>query len=90
MTRRRDRSRRSSASDRVAQFDIVDVRGGAVLEQRQEFVLGAVEAAHAGVGLRPDDEIQGDEAEFRGGGVDSRRSAPVDEGAADAAVTKVG
>jgi hypothetical protein len=46
-----------------AQLDIVDVRAAPFREQGQKFMLRAVEAAHAGVGLRPDDEIQGDQAE---------------------------
>jgi hypothetical protein len=53
-------------------------------------MLGPVEAAHAGVGLRPDDQIQGNEAEFRAGRMNGRQSPPVDEGAADAAVTEIG
>jgi hypothetical protein len=42
-----------------AELDVVDVRGGTVLEHRQQLVLGPVEAAHAGVGLRPDYQIEG-------------------------------
>ena len=74
----------------LAELDIVDVRSGAVLEQGQELVLGAVETAHPGVGLRPDDEVNGLEAEFDGSGVDGRVSAPVDEGAEDTAVAEAG
>jgi hypothetical protein len=47
-----------------AQFDVVDGRGGSVLDGTS--VLRAIEAAHAGVGLRPNDEIQRDEAELCG------------------------
>ena len=53
-----------------AELNVVDVLGYALLEQRQEFVLRAVEAPHAGVGLRPDDEVEGFEAELRRGRVD--------------------
>ena len=73
-----------------SEFDVVCVVHGANLEHANKFVLAAVERSHPGVGLRPNDEIQGNEAEFRGRRVNNRRSAPVDEGAADAAVTKVG
>jgi Recombinase len=72
------------------EFDVVDVRHSPFLEQRQEFMLGAVETAHADVGLRPDDEIQGDQAEFRSSGMSGRKASPIDETAPDAAVTKVG
>jgi hypothetical protein len=90
VTRRGDRSRRLTANGRACPVDVVDVQRSALLEQREEFVLGAVEAAHAGVGLCPNNEIQGNWAEFRGSRVNDRPSAPVYEGAADAAVTKVG
>ena len=53
-------------------------------------MLRAIEAAHAGVGLRPDDQIERREAEFRCSRMNSRQAPPVDEAAEDAAVTKVG
>jgi hypothetical protein len=34
------------------------------LEQRQELVLRAIETAHAGVVLRPDNEVEGFKARF--------------------------
>src|SRR5262249_45629007 len=60
------------------------------LEQRQELMLRAVEAAHASVGLSPDNEIEGVEAELRGGGEYCRIAPPVDERAQNAAVAKAG
>ena len=48
-----------------AELDVVDVRGGAGLEQRQQLMLGPIEAAHAGVGLGPDDEVEGTRPTFR-------------------------
>ena len=71
-----------------AKLDVVDVRGGAVLEHGQQLVLGPVEAAHAGVGLRPDDQVEGFEAELDRRGVDGRVSAPVDESAKDGTVAE--
>jgi hypothetical protein len=68
----------------------VNVRSRAVLEQGQQLVLGAVEAAHAGVGLRPNDEVEGLEAELHRRGVDGRVSAPVDESAENAAIAEAG
>src|SRR5208283_4593844 len=73
-----------------AKLDIVDVRGGPFLEQWQKLMLRAIEAAHAGVGLRPDNEIQGDKAEFRRRQMNGRQAPPVDERAEDAAVAKAG
>ena len=40
-----------------AELDVVDVRRRAGLEDEDELVLGAVERAHAGVGLGPDAEV---------------------------------
>ncbi len=73
-----------------AEFDVVDVRRGPLLEQRQKLMLRAIEAAHASVGLRPDNEIQGDEVEFRRRQMNGRQAPPVDERAEDAAVAKAG
>ena len=72
-----------------SEVDVVDVCSGAFLEQGQKFMLRPIETAHAGVGLRPDDEIQRDEAEFRDGRMNGRRAAPVDERAEDPAVAKI-
>jgi hypothetical protein len=90
LTTRRDRSRRSSASARACRADIVHVRRRAALEHGQELVLGPVEAAHASVGLRPNDQVEGLETELDRRGVDGRVSAPVDEGPEDTAVAKAG
>jgi hypothetical protein len=49
--------------------------------QRKEFMLGAVEAAHARVGLGPDDEIGRAETELLGGCDDRWMTPPIDEGA---------
>src|SRR5271166_1945376 len=73
-----------------AEFDVVDVRGGAGLEQRQQLMLGPIEAAHAGIGLGPDNEVQGDQADLQGRRVDRRQAPPVDEGAEDAAIAETG
>ena len=72
-----------------AEFDVVDVRSGALLEQGQEFMLGAVEAAHSGVGLAPDDQVEGEQAEADGGAVNDGVAAPVDEGGEEATVREV-
>ncbi|UGY17354.1 hypothetical protein WDM22_09130 [Bradyrhizobium septentrionale] len=40
-----------------AEFDIVEMRRGAGLEDADELVLGAVERAHAGVALGPDADV---------------------------------
>ena len=61
----------------LAELDIVDVRGGAVPEQGQQLVLGAVEAAHSGVGLRPHDKIERIKAKLDRRGVDGRVSTKV-------------
>jgi hypothetical protein len=47
-----------SPTTTLAELNVVHMRRRAILEQGQELVLGAVEAAHAGVGLRPDNEVQ--------------------------------
>src|SRR6516164_3613741 len=73
-----------------AQLHVVDVWAGAVGEQGQQLVLGAVEATHAGVGLHPNDEVQRLKAELGGGKMNGRMPAPIDEGAEDAAVAEVG
>ena len=70
--------------------DVIDMRRVALFEQRQKLVLGAIEAAHASVRFRPDDQIDGSEAEIDGRGVDNRIAAPVDEGREQAAVGEVG
>ena len=46
-----------AVASEAAQFDIVDVAGSAVFEHEDQFVLGAVEATHAGIGLGPDAEV---------------------------------
>ena len=48
-----------------SEFDVVDVRSGSFLKQRQDFTLGAVETAHAGVILRSDDHVERLEAQLR-------------------------
>ena len=48
-----------------SELDVVDVRSGSFLEQREEFILGAVETVHAGVILRPDDHVERLEAQLR-------------------------
>ena len=53
-------------------------------------MLGAIEAAHASVRFRPDDQIDRSEAEIRRRGVDNRIAAPVDEGREQAAVAEIG
>src|SRR5580658_2689166 len=65
----------------LAEFDIVDVRGGSILKQRQELVLGAIEAAHARIGLGPYDEIERVQVEAASRLMDDWIASPVDEGA---------
>src|SRR5450759_2492938 len=52
-------------------------------------MLGAVEAAHTGIGLGPDDEIEWVETELQGGRNDSRITPPIDESGKKTAVAKV-
>jgi hypothetical protein len=40
----------------AAQLDIVDMAGGAMFEHEHQFMLGAVEAAHTGIGFGQDTE----------------------------------
>ena len=42
----------------LAQFEVVDVRRGAVPEGVDQLVAGAVEAPHAAIVLYPDDKVQ--------------------------------
>ncbi len=49
-------------------------------------MLRSIKAAHAGVALGPDDEIDWAEAELRRGRMDGRQPAPIDESAEQAAV----
>ena len=60
----------------------------ALLEEGQQFVPGPVKAAHAGVGLGPDDQIERLEAEFGRRGVDRRLTPPIDEGSENAALNE--
>ena len=53
-------------------------------------MLGAVKAAHAGVGLRPDDEVEGLEANLHGCRMHGWQTPPINEGAENPAVTKTG
>src|SRR5450432_23854 len=41
----------------AAKIGVVEMQAPPLLVERQQFVLRAIEAAHAGVGLGPDDEI---------------------------------
>jgi len=50
----------------ASEFDIVDVRDAALLEQRKQFMAAAVEASHPGIRLRPDNEVQRIEAALFG------------------------
>ena len=51
--------------------------------------LGAIEAAHAGVGLRPDDEIERLKTELQDGCKNGRIAPPIDKGAKKAAIAKM-
>jgi hypothetical protein len=64
----------------LSQFNVVDVRSSPFLEQRQKFMLRAVETAHAGVGFHPDDQVERLEAQLCRGGRDRQLTPPVDEG----------
>src|SRR5947209_1627939 len=55
------------------------MRRCAFLEERQKLVLRAIERAHAGVGLAPDDEIERGEAGLHRRGVQRWIAAPVDK-----------
>jgi hypothetical protein len=48
-----------SAAALPPEFDVVDVGRVAFLERRQKFMLRAIEAAHAGVGLGPEIKVEG-------------------------------
>jgi len=69
-----------------AEIDFIHVRGRALLEQRQKLMLRAIEAAHAGIRLRSDNEVEGNKTELGGGRMDRRVPAPVDEGREQAAI----
>jgi len=70
----------------LAQFDIVDVGRLADLEHRQQFVPGAPQTSHAGIGLGPDDKVQQIHAQLTANRQRRLDSSPVDEGREHAAV----
>jgi hypothetical protein len=43
----------------LPEHDVVDMRCNPLLEKRQQFMLRAVKAAHAGIGLCPYDKVDG-------------------------------
>src|SRR5262249_8651827 len=47
----------ASVSTKATQFNVVDMWGAALLEHEDQFMLRAVKASHASVGLRPDTEV---------------------------------
>jgi hypothetical protein len=59
------------------------------LNKGRKLVLGSIKAAHARIGLRPDDEIERFKPEFSGRGVNRRLAAPIDEGPQNAALAKI-
>ena len=67
--------------------DVVDVRRCPLLEKRQRFVLRAVKAAHPGIGLCPDDKIDGKQTKFDGGRMNEWQPEPIDESPKDPAVS---
>ena len=70
---------------------VVHMGRSPLLEQRQQFVLRAIEAAHSGVGRRPDDKIDGKQAKLGGCCMDDWQSrTPIDEGSKDTPIGQMG
>ena len=61
----------------AAELDIIDVRRRAVFEDRNQLVLGAVEAAHAAIVLAPDTEILEFAIDFTAGAQQGKQVAPI-------------
>src|SRR5580693_7186634 len=74
----------------AAEFDVVDMWRGPLLEDRQQLMLGSPEAALSPIRLRPNDEVQEIEAEIAAAGDDEVDRTPVDEGCEQASITQVG
>jgi hypothetical protein len=69
-----------------AKRNVVDVRGCAFFEKRQQLMLGSVKTTHAGVRFRPYDQIERGQPQSRCGGVSDGQAAPIDERAKDSSV----
>ena len=52
-------------------------------------MLRAVEASHAGVRFRPDDQIERRQTQSHCGGVSNRQAAPIDEGTDDSSLYEI-
>ena len=68
------------------EFDIVNVRLGALFEHRQQLVLGAPQRPLAAIGLDPDHDVDEVEAQFTPAGDHKLDRAPVNESSEQAAV----
>ena len=73
----------------LANGNVVDVRGGAFLEKRQQLMLGLVKTAHTGVRFCPDDQIESRQTQSNCGRVDNRQPAPIDECAKDSSIDEI-
>ena len=69
----------------AAEFNIVDMRRGPLLEHGQQFMLGSPEATLTAIRLRPNDEVQEVEAEIAPAPDDEVDRTPVDESREDGA-----
>src|SRR5262245_19300706 len=65
------------------------MRGRSFLEQRQEFMLGAVKASHPSICLGPDDEVERSKPEVQGSGHKGGMTSPINERAKNAAIAKI-
>jgi hypothetical protein len=73
----------------LAKRNVVDVWGGALLEKRQQLMLGSVETAHAGVRFGPDDQIERRQTESRCGGVSDGQATLIDKRAQDSTIDEM-
>ena len=72
------------------EFDIVNVRLGALFEHRQQLVLGAPQRPLSAIGLDPDHYVDEVEPQFATGGDHEVDRAPVNECSEQAAVDEAG
>ena len=74
----------------AAEFNIVDMRRGPLLEDGQQLMLGPPEAALTAIRLRPNNQVQEVEAELTTAADDEGDRTPVDEGCEQASISQIG
>ena len=74
----------------LAEFEGVDVRPVAVLENKNEFVLGTVECSHAGIVLGPHDQVLCGQALLAACARQLEKMPPVHEHEQDGTVPGIG